>query len=136
VVTLAVGITGGSLENALLVSAVQGIALAAAFYCDHVQSLVLANLIGMITPLYTSESINARVSAVGSFSLFKVAIYTLTLFINFLLLPAILYRTDTLFGGVVIALLQLFAFYGLQEWVIAQLWHRFLQPRGERLFVR
>jgi hypothetical protein len=96
----------------LLIAAVQGIALAAGFYFDHIQSLVLANLIGMITPLYTPDRLNARIWAVGGFLLFKMIIYIITIVINFLVLPLLFWRLGFVgtFAGITLAVLQLLVF--------------------------
>lgn len=115
----------------LLLAAVQGIALAAAFYVDHIQSLVLANLVGMITPLYTPDRLNARLWAVGGFLLFKVAIYVLTMVINFVLLPRVMriLAFDGALASIGLALLQFGIFYQLQDAIIGLLWRYFVQPR-------
>jgi hypothetical protein len=116
----------------LLVASVQGIALAMAFYCDHVQSMVLANLIGMITPLYTSDRLNARIWALGGFLLFKLTIYIMTLIINFIALPQIFWKVGLvgLPADILLAGLQLVIFYRLHEMVIAFLWTRFMRPHA------
>lgn len=105
----------------VLVSTIQGITLAAAFYFDHVQSLVLANLIGMITPIYSPDRLNARIWAVGGFLLLKLGLYLVTFVSGFLVLPAI-FQT-----GIALAGLQLLLFYQLHELAIAFIWHRFTQ---------
>ena len=116
----------------LLVAAVQGIALAAAFYFDHIQSLVLANLVGMMTPLHSPDRLNARIWAVGGFLLLKLAIHMVTLATGFFILPNLisLVSSNRVFTGITLAVVQLLLFYHLHEAVIAFLWSRFTQTHS------
>ncbi len=104
-----------------------GGALVAAFYFDHIQSLTLAHLTGMITASVAKDRINARLWSTGVFLLLQLLIYLVTIIAAFVLLPALLrqLRMSEMAINMALPLLCLAIFYSLRELSIRLAW-RFL----------
>jgi hypothetical protein len=101
-----------------------GVAAAAAFYLDHIQSLTLAYLIGMTTAAMAQNRINAQLWAVSGFLLLQMLTYLFTLIIALVLLPmpqAPLHMSDIALRAVT-PLLWLASFYTLREILIRLMW--------------
>lgn len=101
-----------------------GAALAAAFYFDHVQSVTLAYLIGMITASIARNRINAQLWSAGFFLLLQGLVYLLILILGIVLLPAALHRLhlSQVAINVVLPIICLAAFYAVREAIIRLLW--------------
>lgn len=111
----------GDLQNlspSLFLALVYGLTAGAGFYVDHIQSLVLGNVVGMLVSTYTHNRLNARLLAAGLFVLLKLLVYLLTLTLGFEMLNGGFESTTA-----VLPLLRLLIFYTLHEFVIAALWH-------------
>lgn len=101
-----------------------GIAVTAAFYFDHIQSVTLAYLVGMMTASVAQNRINAQLWSVGAFLLLQMFVYLLTLITGIVVLQALLH-TDGIVRNAIMPLLWLAIFYALREVVIRLMW-RFL----------
>jgi hypothetical protein len=98
--------------------------LAGALYVDHMQSVAMGSLIGMLMPTYTRSRIDAGVGAFIVFLLLQVTTYMLTLLIGFSFLPSIfrgLGLTPTL-ATILLPILRLIIFGAIREGIIAGLW--------------
>ena len=104
-----------ALSPSLFLALVYGLTAGAGFYIDHVQSLVLGNVVGMLVSTYTPNRLNARLLAAGLFVLLKLLVYLLVLTLGFEIL-------DGRLESVTLPLVRLFVFYVLHEAVIAALW--------------
>src|SRR5690606_33264418 len=102
--------------------------ITAAFYFDHIQSVTLAYLVGMITASIAHNRINAQLWSVGAYLLLQISVYLLTLITGLVLLQAPLYTNDRV-RNAIMPLLWLAAFYMLREGLIRLMWrllaHRF-----------
>jgi|FLYN01.1.fsa_nt_gi hypothetical protein len=104
---------------------VYALVLIAGFYVDDVQSIVLGSLVGMLTPLYAHNRVDARMWTMGLYLLIQVVTYLSALIAGFVILPAIYERLgiDRVSGHIALPLLAFAVFYGLRELAIALLWH-------------
>jgi hypothetical protein len=101
-----------------------GLIVIAAFYADFIQSVVIAVMIGLLTPTRTTDPFDARLWAVGGFLFAQVSVYTLTWLIGFQVLPGF-YDSAGISGVVAdlsLSALRLLIFCGLREIIIIALW--------------
>lgn len=92
------------------------------FYVDHVQSLLLANLIGMFTPTFLPDRLYAGLWSVSGFLALQIAVYLVTLIVSFIILPTF-YDVSTLHASLILSALRLLIFYALREGLILAIWH-------------
>lgn len=116
--------SGGSTALGLFLLLDHGLVLAAAFYCDHIQSLTLAYLIGMTTATIARDRINAQLWSGGIFLLLQLVIYLLTLMFSLVLIPAVLnhFQLAEISSSVGAPVLRLMVFYTLREVAIGFAW--------------
>jgi hypothetical protein len=107
----------------LLVRTVQAIALALGLYVDYVQSVILAQVIGMLSPVYTQSRFNAQLAAAGGFLLLQL-LTLLAALILVISLNGILHQP--LFSNAVIPVLGLIVFFAVREAFIMILWLRLM----------
>jgi len=122
--------SNGQIEEAtqLLTTLVYALTLAIAFfYIDHIQSLVLANLVGMITPTFISDRLYSGLWSVGGFLTLQIATYLITFIVSFLILPAFYTGSETLHISLIYSALRLLIFYALREGLILMIWHLLAQ---------
>jgi hypothetical protein len=98
--------------------------LGIAVYLDHVQSIVIAELVGMLIPVYVRRRQDAGISAGAAYAVLQVGSYALTLVFGFALLSPLL---DALpiapqARTLVLPFLRLAIFYGVREIIIGWLW--------------
>ncbi len=126
-ILLAISSDGQAETSQLLMTLVYALSLAIAFfYIDHVQSLLLANLIGMITPTYIPDRLYAGLWAVSGFLTVQIAVYLLTLIASFIILP-IFHSASMLHVSLIFSILRLVIFYALREGIILVIWHLLAQ---------
>lgn len=124
---LSLSSTGQTESLQLLITLVYALSLAIAFfYIDHIQSLLLANLIGMITPSYIPDRLYVGLWAVSGFLAVQIAVYLLTLIASFIILP-IFYSPSVLHISIIFSILRLLIFYALREGIILVIWHLLAQ---------
>jgi hypothetical protein len=99
-------------------------ALAGALYIDHLQSVALGAIVGMLIPTYTRSRMDAGGGAFLMFLLLQVTTYTLTLFVGFVALPLFLAGLEV--PAVTISLLlpvvRVGIFFLIREAIIVGLW--------------
>jgi hypothetical protein len=100
------------------------VALAAAAYCDHVQSIVLGSLIGMLVPTYSRYGFNLRIWPVGVFLTLKAVAFLAALFTRQTLIPGLyeMFQLTGWFAEISPPLLTLAVFYLMHEGFITTLW--------------
>jgi hypothetical protein len=98
------------------------IALVTASYAEHVQSILLGSLTGMLVPVYTRNRADARISAAVLFLALQAATLLATLLIALVFLPTLysfLSITDWYISPTLVSLL---VFFLLREGLIIALW--------------
>jgi hypothetical protein len=98
--------------------------LSGALYIDHVQSVAMGSLIGMLMPTFTRSRIDAGIGALIVFLLLQITTYVLTLLIGFSLLPALfsLLNFSPSLEAILLPVLRLAIFGAIREGMIAGLW--------------
>lgn len=104
----------------LLTTVIHIIVIAAAYYIDYAQSVIIGGLVGMIIPTYARSELDARMVAGASFLVLQISSYALTWLIGFDLLPAIWQAEG--FAALGLNILQLLLFYTCRECIISGLW--------------
>lgn len=110
----------------LLSTFIHVLALAAAFYVDHVQSAVLGSLIGMHVPNHSRSESDSAVLAGLLFLTLQTLGYGIAWMLGFVLLPQmyIMTQADGLFIEFSLPLIRLLMFYMTREIFINLLWLR------------
>ena len=127
-ILLAVSSSGQEETTQLLTTLVYALTLAIAFfYIDHIQSLLLANLIGMITPTFMPDRLYSGLWAVSGFLTLQIATYLVTFIASFLILPAFYTGSESLHISLIYSILRLLIFYALREGLILMIWHLLAQ---------
>jgi hypothetical protein len=96
----------------------------AASYIDHVQSIVLGSLIGMLVPRYARSNVDARVLPVAIFLVLQALTYLVGLYAALVIVPGV-FRAMQLsdwIADIGTPLLSLLAFYLARESLIAGAW--------------
>jgi hypothetical protein len=124
------GLTGlftysGMEEGEVLVALLFGfVVLLAALWVDHLHSVGLAALIGLLAPTYTTRTADAGLLAVTIYTMLQLTTYAITGLAGFALLPDILGALNV--PGIVTALLlpviRLAILFVLRELLIIYLW--------------
>jgi hypothetical protein len=98
--------------------------LSAALYVDHMQSVAMGSLIGMLMPTYTRSRVDAGIGSLIVFLLFQVMTYVLTLFIGFSLISSLLgsLAVSAVAASIILPILRLGIFYAIREAIINGLW--------------
>jgi hypothetical protein len=98
--------------------------MAAAVYVDHLQSIVLAVLVGMLIPTYTTRRIDAGAGAFIGYLTLQVVTYAITLIIGFVVAPRLLEfgQVAEAVRAVILPVARLAIFVVSREAVIWQLW--------------
>lgn len=96
--------------------------MVAAIYIDHVQSVVVAQLVGMWIPTLVRRRLDASMGALLIYLLLQVSTYVLTALISFGLLPMVLGALPMPINTILLALLRLAAFFAIREILIQVLW--------------
>lgn len=116
----------GHLLTALdvLVNSLNMLTLLGILYLEYVGSTVQGVLVGMLTPTYVSNRLDANLYALLTFLLLQVTVYTAFALLGFTLLPRLL---DSLLAGdelagVLVSPLRVIVFYGVREVLAAGLW--------------
>lgn len=98
--------------------------LCIAVYIDHVQSIVTAELVGMLVPIYVRRRQDAGIGAGTAYTVLQVGSYALTLLLGFALLSPVLDAVPIAPQArtIVLPFLRLAIFYGVREVMIGWLW--------------
>lgn len=112
-----------------LVTFVAVIGLLFFFYIEHIQSLVLGSLAGVLTPLYISGDVNAGLVAAGSFLALQIGVYLLAFFSGFVLLPSLLHGAglEGHYAAFLLVPLRVLGLYLLREALIEGVWRLLLR---------
>lgn len=104
------------------------ISLAIAVYVDHIHSILVAELVGMLVPIYTTRRVDASLGALVLYLLIQVGTYALTLLIGFAILPFVLELLPFApqLRAIILPFGRLAIFYSIREIIIRYLWRRLL----------
>lgn len=105
------------------------LALLAAIYADHLQSVVCGSLAGMLTPLYVRRPLDARIAAVALYVLLQAVGYVLALLAATAWVDAVFASSNQ---PILMTMARLVAFVGVREAIIALVW-RWLLNRTNSL---
>ena len=89
---------------------------------DAMQSIVVGGLVGMISPTYTSNQLDARGIAVGVYLLIQFFYYSAAAVVCFRVIPWA-YDVTGVTKGVEATVIQVVVFFLMREAVIYVLWH-------------
>jgi hypothetical protein len=115
---------GAAFSQSTFVNLFHAAALVTAFYLDHVQSVVVGGLVGMLAPNYVRNHLDARAWGLFGYLLLQVGTYLLTWLIGFQVIP-VLYEglnLNSIYAEFSIPILRVAVFYGIREGIIAGLW--------------
>ncbi len=117
------------LTEFIMLVIVGSVAVAAAFRLDHMQSIVLGSMLGMIFPLVARERGSNPLLGMIVFLLLQLASYTLLILLTFVLLPYWLRQTglDGWYTDPLALLLGVVSFYSLRESAIQVCWRVLLR---------
>lgn len=112
-----------------LIVVVYLVTFTAALMIDHVQSVVLACLIGMLTPGYTSGRVDAGAGAFMIFLLLTVITYLITLLGGFVAAPLIFQSlgVPSIAAALILPLIRLGILYGAREVMIVVIWRALVE---------
>lgn len=98
--------------------------MAAAVYADHLQSIVLAVLVGMLIPNFITRRIDAGAGAFIGYLMVQVVTYAITLVIGFAAVPRLLEfsQTSDVFNAILLPFIRLAVFVVSREIIIWRLW--------------
>ncbi len=108
---------------------VYALVLIATFYLDDIQSIVLGSLMGMLTPFYARNRLDARLWTMGLYLLIQVATYLSAIIAGFVLLPALYEQigVDSILGEITFPVLGFVVFCGVRELAISILWRNLIE---------
>lgn len=100
-------------------------ALVAAFYIDHIQSVLLGSLVGMLIPTTTHNPVESRLFVLGSF----LAIQGISYFLVWLTLSLLSALYDaipqqSIIVAMSLPILRVIIFYAIREGFVRLLWER------------
>src|SRR5262249_53321969 len=96
-------------------------------YIDHIQSIVLGSLIGMLIPSFAQRRIDAQLSTFGVYLLLQMLSYLAAWLIGLVILPAIYDEAANGLAQICLAISQIVVFYSIREAIITILWHRLVE---------
>lgn len=109
----------------VMATAVGAVILVIVFYVDHLYSIVIAALAGMLAPVNVLSSAEARLRATGSFLFFQLITY-LFCWLIVVTLPAQIIRQITVGSVLVQGGMGLMLFISLRELTVRFLWQNLL----------
>jgi hypothetical protein len=95
------------------------------YYIDHIASIILCALCGMLVPMWTTQGTEARVWAIGLFLCVQVASYAVWALLALGLLPRIIPPAPGGLERIVVLALQVLLYLVIREGVIRLIWRVF-----------
>jgi hypothetical protein len=96
-------------------------------YIDHVHSIVLGCLIGLLIPSYAQRRLDAQLGTLAVYLALQISTYVAAWVTGWMILPAIYDESANGFAQISLALSQIAVFFGIREAVIMFLWHKLAQ---------
>jgi hypothetical protein len=96
-------------------------------YIDHIQSVVVASVLGMLMPTYTNRSADAQLMTAAFYLLIQVTTYVILGVVALNALPALFRDVQGWFAPIAQAIIIIAAFYSAREVAVRLLWHLLLE---------
>lgn len=98
--------------------------MAAAVYVDHLQSIVLAVLVGMLIPAYATRRIDAGAGAFIGYLTVQIVTYAITLIMGFVMVPRLLEfgQATEVVSAVILPIVRFAIFAVSREIIVWRLW--------------
>jgi hypothetical protein len=100
----------------------------AIFYLDHVQSILLGSLLGMLAAHFAPHKFDQRLWALAGFLAIQIASYALLIGGGLAILPAL--YADFSYREIGIPLTSALIFYGLREYILRWLYKLLIERTG------
>jgi hypothetical protein len=115
-----------------LIVAVYLLTMGLAMYIDHLQSMVLAVIVGMLVPNYAIRRLDAGAAAFIFYLVIQVSTLVVTLLIGFTILPKLLelFQVPAIVSAFVLPFVRLGVFAGSREVIIHYLWKTLVRETG------
>lgn len=110
-------------------------------FIDHVHSIVLSCLVGILVASYARGRIEAQLGTAGAYLALQISAYALTWVIGFVMLPALYGENANGLAQISLAVIQVITFYVIRETMISVLWNKLssrlnVTPTEEALIAR
>jgi len=122
-------IFGRAFSNPVSLTIIWLAAFLIVFYLDHVQSIILGSLLGVLAPHYVPNRFDSRLWACVGFLFIQLTTYFVLFLTGAVILPT-LYRVFAVSGwyaDLSLPILSVAVFYLLREGILLQLWRRLTQ---------
>jgi hypothetical protein len=96
-------------------------------YIDHVQSVVLGSLLGMLIPTYSNRRADAQLMTAAVYLLIQITTYVILGVLALNVLPALFRDVEGWFASIGRAMLLIPTFYMIRELVIRVVWQMLLE---------
>jgi hypothetical protein len=93
-------------------------------YIDHIHSIVLSCLVGILVASYARGRIEAQLGTAGAYLALQITAYALTWLIGFVILPSLYDENANGLAQIGLAVMQVIVFYGIREAMIYALWNK------------
>ncbi len=93
-------------------------------FIDHVHSIVLGCLVGILIASYARGRVEAQLGAAGVYLALQATAYALTWVVGFNILPGVYDENANGLAQISLAIAQVLVFYGVREAMIYMLWHK------------
>jgi hypothetical protein len=93
-------------------------------FIDHVHSIVLSCLVGILVASYARGKLEAQIGTAGAYLALQITSYTLTWLIGFVVLPSLYDENANGLAQIGLAVMQVVIFYGIREVLISALWNK------------
>jgi len=112
----------------LLYSLLYALAIVIIFFADHIQSMVLGSLVGIVMPSYVRPGTESRFRSMVTFLALQLVAYGLPAFITlFLVLVYQVLGVSRWFSNLSLAIVGVIAFLLVREGLIRRYWQRAMQ---------
>jgi len=96
-------------------------------YIDHVHSIILGCLVGILIPTYPRRPIDAQLGTLGVYLTLQFTAYLLAWIGGLVILPLVYAEGTILLAQISLAIMQIMIFYGIREAMILILWNKLAQ---------
>jgi hypothetical protein len=93
-------------------------------FIDHIHSIVLGCLVGILVASYARGRIEAQLGAAGAYLALQISAYVIAWIVGFSILPSIYDESASGLAQIGLAIMQIVIFYSTREIMIALLWNQ------------
>ncbi|MEO8607456.1 MAG: hypothetical protein ABI690_06220 [Chloroflexota bacterium] len=110
-------------------------------FIDHIHSIVLSSLVGILVASYARGKLEAQLGTSGAYLMLQLSAYLVTWIIGFVLIPSLYDENASGLAQISIAVMQVIIFYIVRETMISFLWNMLskrlnVTPTEEALITR